>query len=58
MRIHRIPHTVSLRVDSVCGREIIPKQAYIPSSGALKGIVYRKIIHEIVKRGPISIINA
>ncbi len=42
---------VSLRVDSVCGREIKLKQVYIPSSGAFKGIVYRKIIHEIVKWG-------
>ncbi len=42
---------VSLRVDSVCGREIKPKQAYIPSSGAFKGIGYRKIIHEMFKWG-------
>ncbi len=42
---------VSLRVDSVRGREIKPKQAYIPSSGAFKGIGYRKIIHEMFKWG-------
>ncbi len=42
---------VSLRVDSVCGREINPKQAYIPSSGTFKGIGYRKIIHEMFKWG-------
>jgi hypothetical protein len=35
----------------VCGREVKPKQANIPSSGALKGIGYRKIIHEMFKWG-------
>jgi hypothetical protein len=39
---------VSLHVDSVWGRWIRPKQAYITSSGA---IGYRKINHEIVKWG-------
>jgi hypothetical protein len=42
---------VSLHVNSVCGRWIRPKQAYITSSGAFKGIGYRKIYHEIVKWG-------
>ncbi len=49
---------VSLLVDSVCGREIKPKQSYIPSSGAFKGIGYRKIIHEMFKWDQYQLENA
>ncbi len=43
---------VWLRVDSVWGRWINPKQAYISSSGAFKGIVFIKINDEMFKWGP------
>ncbi len=43
---------VWLRVDSVWGRWIKPKQAYISSSGTFKGIVFRIINDEMFKWGP------
>ncbi len=43
---------VWLCVDSAWGRWINPKQAYISSSGAFKGIVIIKINDELFKWGP------
>ncbi len=42
---------VWLRIDSVWGRWIKPKKAYISSSGAFKGIVFIKV-YEMFKWGP------
>jgi hypothetical protein len=35
----------------VCGRQIKPKETYITSSGAFKGIGFRKINHEMFEWG-------